>query len=130
MDVATAQQWLDRLSTAWRHRDPKAAANLFTSQAIYRYHPFQPSLRGRPEITEYWAAATEHQSEIEVTFGDPVVDGDRVAVEWWSVMSDGGRPATETGGLFLRFEDGRCSELREYWNLSQEAVAVPEGWGR
>jgi ketosteroid isomerase-like protein len=45
-------------------------------------------------------------------------------------MNENGRPITDAGGLFLRFEDGRCSELREYWNLTEEAVVVPEGWGR
>ena len=60
---------------------------------------------------------------------NPLVDGDRMAVEWWSVMNEGGRPTTDAGGLFLTFEDGRCSELREYWNLTDEAIAVPGGLG-
>ena len=57
------------------------------------------------------------------------MDGDRVAVEWWSVIDEGGRPKTDAGGLFLTFVDGRCSTLREYWNLTDEARAVPEGLG-
>lgn len=130
MDVAIAQQWLDRLGAAWRDRDPEAAADLFTSQAVYRSHPFQSPLRGRAEITEYWASATSSQTGIDITFGDPLVDGDRVAVEWWSVIDEGGRAKSDAGGLFLTFVDGRCSTLREYWNLMDGARAVPEGWGR
>ena len=130
MEVAIATEWLDRLATAWRDRDPEAAANLFTSDATYRSYPFQAPLRGRAEITEYWASATSSQTGIDVNFGAPLVDGDRVAVEWWSVIDEGGRPTTDAGGLFLTFVDGRCSSLREYWNLADEALPVPEGWGQ
>lgn len=130
MEVAIAHQWLDRLGSAWRDRDPEAVVDLFTSQAIYHAHPFQAPLRGRTEITRYWASATSTPTGIEVTFGDPLVDGNRVAVEWWSVIDNGGRPTTDAGGLFLTFVDGQCSNLREYWNLTDEEHAVPEGWGR
>jgi ketosteroid isomerase-like protein len=130
MDVATARQWVEHLRRAWREGDPDAAADLFTVDAIYRSDPFRPALFGRAEIVRYWASATSNQSEIEVTFGEPLVDGDRVAVEWWSHTNPGGHPTTDAGGLFLTFESGLCSELREYWNLTDAAVAVPEGWGR
>jgi len=130
MDPRTSREWLDRLGVAWRDRDPGAAADLFRVDAIYFSHPFRAPLRGRREITDYWSSATAKQSGIEVTFGDPVVDGDRVAVEWWSVMNEDGRPTTDAGGLFLAFEEGRCAVLREYWNLTEGALPVPEGWGR
>jgi hypothetical protein len=130
MDVAIAHQWLERLSSAWRDRDPEAVGDLFTSGAIYHSHPFQAPLRGRAEITQYWASATSSPAEIEVTFGNPLVDGDRMAVEWWSVIDEGGRPTTDAGGLFLTFVDGRCSTLREYWNLTDDVRSAPEGWGR
>lgn len=130
MDAATAREWIDLLARAWRDGDPQAAANLFTVDASYRSDPFERPLRGRAEIAGYWARATESQSAIEVTFGEPIVDGNRVAVEWWSVVHDAGHPTTDAGGLFLTFDDGRCSELREYWNLTKEIIALPDGWGR
>jgi uncharacterized protein (TIGR02246 family) len=130
MDVAMAQEWIALMRRAWRDRDPRSAAELFTEDAVYRSEPFRTPLHGRTAITEYWKSATSNQAAIEVTFGDPVVDGDRVAVEWWSVTNENGRPTTDAGGLFLRFEDGRCAELREYWNLADGAIAVPPGWGK
>ena len=130
MNVAMAQEWLDLMGRAWRDRDPEAAAALFTEDAVYWSEPFRSPLLGRAEIADYWKSATSNQSGIDVSFGDPLVDGDRVAVEWWSVTTENGRPTTDAGGLFLRFEDGRCSELREYWNLADGAVAVPQGWGK
>ena len=130
MDVALVRQWLDRLGGAWRSRDSEAAADLFTPDAVYRSHPFRPPLVGRAEIADYWASATGSQAGIEVAFGDPLIDGNRVAVEWWSVLTESGQPTTDAGGLFLSFDEGRCTELREYWNLAEGTVPVPEGWGR
>jgi ketosteroid isomerase-like protein len=130
MDVADAREWLDRLGRAWRQRDPEAAAGLFTVDASYRSSPFRSPYQGRSEIAGYWASATESQTDIEVAFGEPVVAGDRMAVEWWSVVIESGQPMTDAGGLFLTFENGQCSDLREYWNLTEGAVEVPDGWGR
>ena len=130
MDFENVQQWLDRLREAWRDRDPQASADLFTTDAVYRSHLFRPPLVGRIEIADYWASATGSQSEIEIAFGDPLLDGNRVAVEWWSMLSEGGQPTTDAGGLFLTFDRDRCADLREYWNLAEGTVPVPEGWGR
>jgi predicted SnoaL-like aldol condensation-catalyzing enzyme len=130
MDDAYAREWLDSFGQAWRDRNPQRAAELFTVDAIYRSDPFRPPLIGRTAIADYWARATESQSSIQVRFGEPVVQGERVAVEWWSMVDDEGQPTTDCGGLFLTFENGRCTELREYWNLTEQAVAAPEGWGQ
>jgi ketosteroid isomerase-like protein len=130
MEIQTVHEWLDRLGNAWRNLDSEAAADLFTVNAVYRSQPFRASLLGRPEIAGYWASATRNQAGIEVKFGDPVVDGNRVAVEWWAIVNEKGQPSTEAGGLFLVFENGLCAELREYWNLIEGKIPVPQGWGR
>ena len=129
MDANAARDWLDHFGQAWRDGNPQAAGDLFTDHAVYRSDPFRPALIGRSAIVDYWERAAGSQSGIAVTFGDPLVQGDRVAVEWWSVTNQSGRPTTDAGGLFLTFENERCTELREYWNLTEEVVAVPEGWG-
>jgi hypothetical protein len=65
-----------------------------------------------------------------VRFGAPVVDGDRVAVEWWTTMRAGGSPLTLVGCLVLAFAgDGRCRELRECWDLAEGLVDPPAGRG-
>lgn len=130
MDVANVGKWLDLFGQAWRDRNPQGAAELFTVDAVYRSDPFRQPLVGRTAIADYWARATGSQSAIQVRFGDPLVQGDRVAVEWWSTVMKDGASTTDAGGLFLTFEAERCAELREYWNLAEEAVGIPEGWGR
>ena len=130
MDVVAGQNWLSRLGQAWLNRDAAVAADLFTEDATYHAHPFQLPLQGREAIAGYWASATQNQTSIDVTFGEPLVAGDRMAVEWWSVTEANGRKSTDVGGLFLTFAGERCSDLREYWNLTEGAVGIPEGWGR
>jgi hypothetical protein len=127
----TVEAWLEAYARAWREGDPDAAVALFTEQAVYRSHAFREPHRGSEGIREYWAGATSTQREVEVEFGEPVVDGRRVAVEWWTTMREGGEEITLPGCLLLRFaDDGRCEELREYW-FSQPGRHPPhEGWGR
>ena len=144
MDV---QRWLDAYAEAWRTRDPEAAAAIFTEDSIYRSHPFRAPHRGQDGVRAYWAKATEDQRGLDLRFGTPVVEGNRVAVEWWAVMrvvlpgegegkgegdGEGEREGIGTlpGCLFLTFaSDGRCRELREYWHWKDEEVIPPEGWG-
>jgi hypothetical protein len=62
--------------------------------------------------------------------GRPFVDGDRVAVEWWTTMIDEGEEVTLPGCLLLHFgPDGRCVDLREYWNLEPGLHEPFPGWG-
>lgn len=130
MDERTAQVWVGLLGRAWSDRNPEAVGDLFAEHAVYRSDPFRSPLVGRTAIVEYWAKTTRSQSGIAVNFGDPLVHGNRVAVEWWSILNEDGHGTTEAGGLFLTFENGLCTELREYWNLTAQAVTVPEGWGQ
>lgn len=129
MDQERATRWLEALAGAWRNRDPEAVVGLFSDGAVYRAHPFRPPLHGRAAIAEYWAAATVNLEGIEVRFGDPIVSGDRVAVEWWAVSIEAGDLTTDAGSLFLRFGDAGCQELREYWNVAPGEIPAAEGWG-
>lgn len=136
MDVGT---WIERYAAAWRTKDAERVVELFTDDATYRASPTAAPHVGRAAIAAYWRAATATQEELDLRFGDPVVAGDRVAVEWWAVMRDPGwRPGpgsdqvTLPGCLLLSLApDGRCRELREYFNpVFGQAVPAPEGWGR
>jgi len=74
-----------------------------------------------------------------VRIGDPVVEGRRAAVEWWTTAEEPGwgppRPdpaVTIVGCLLLRFSAaGLCEELREAWNVEFGRRLEPHpGWGR
>ncbi|HYZ46729.1 MAG TPA: nuclear transport factor 2 family protein [Actinomycetota bacterium] len=131
VDLAFVSAWLDRYASAWEYRDIAAVKSLFDDAASYRSFIFGEAHRGREGVGAYWRGATATQSGVTVRFGDPIVDGDRVAVEWWTLMDDAEEdgPITLPGVLLLRFRDGLCSELREYWHLKEGRVEPYSGWG-
>jgi ketosteroid isomerase-like protein len=131
MDEGWAREWIDAYGDAWRRGDDEAVADLFTADAVYTSQPFRPPLTGVEEIRDYWRASTSTQEEVDLRFGEPMIVRNRVAVEWWARMRDGGREITLPGCLLLRFRaGGRCEELREYWHQEDGRHAPPEGWGR
>ena len=122
--------WLARYRRAWIERDAAAASRLFTDDATYREQPFQAPFVGREAIRDYWARVTASQTSVELRYGQPIVDGRRLAVEWWANLQTSDGPLTLAGEFLLLFADsGECRELREYWVLVQERVEPPQGWG-
>jgi hypothetical protein len=65
-----------------------------------------------------------------VRMGRPFVDGDRVAVEFWTNMKVAGDDVTLPGCLLLQMaDDGRCERLREYWHYQPGSFDPPTEWG-
>ncbi|MDQ5839827.1 MAG: nuclear transport factor 2 family protein [Chloroflexota bacterium] len=122
--------FLDGYRRAWENRDPDAVAALFTTDGTYREKPFEPTFEGHDRIRDYWAEVTAAQSDITVRYGQPLVVGDRAAVEWWTTLTNEGSPATLAGAFLLRFApDGRCAELVEYFMNAEDTVTPPSTWG-
>ena len=57
------------------------------------------------------------QDEAECRFGEPLVDGDHAAVDWWGVItSQDGSVETIAGTSLLRFDsEGHVVEQRDAW---------------
>jgi ketosteroid isomerase-like protein len=122
--------WLARYRRAWIERDADAASALFTEDATYREQPFQLAFSGRAAIRDYWSRVTASQTSVELRYGRSIVDGRRLAVEWWANLQTTDGPLTLAGEFMLRFADsGECRELREYWVLTHARVEPPPGWG-
>jgi hypothetical protein len=122
--------WLARYRRAWIERDADAASRLFTEDGTYREQPFQAPFVGRAAIRAYWARVTASQTHVELRYGQAIVEGRRLAVEWWANLETNDGPITLAGEFLLRFaESGECRELREYWVLTQGHVESPPGWG-
>ena len=127
----TVDAWLAEYVRVWREADVERAVALFTEDAVYRSSPFRDPHVGHEGVRAYWAGATGTQEDVEIQLGEPVVDGHRVAVEWWATMRDAGEEITLPGCLVLRFaDDGRCAELRESWVVEPGRHEPPSGWGR
>ena len=131
-DMATHAHadWLERYRKAWIARDADLAGSLFTDDATYREQPFQLPFSGRAAIQDYWRRVTASQTNVELHYGTAIVDGRRLAVEWWANLETTGGPLTLAGEFMLRFAaSGECEELREYWVLTQGRAEPPLGWG-
>jgi hypothetical protein len=122
--------WIETYRKAWETRDTALVLTLFTEDASYRSNPFEEPHVGQEGIRAYWEGVTGVQRDAAVKMGRPFVDGDRVAVEWWTTMVSEGEEVTLPGCLPLRIEpDGRCSDLREYWNFTAGTHGPFEDWG-
>ena len=56
-------------------------------------------------------------------FGEPVVSGDRAAVEWWASWIEEGETITLAGVTMLRFDDdGKVVDQRDYWNQAEGRI--------
>jgi hypothetical protein len=129
-DVATATKWAEGYGAAWAACDPDMALTLFTEDVTYAQTPFGPTFRGHDEIRRYWIEITADESDVDYRAGTPLVDGSRVAFEFWVTMTMEGRPVTLPGCVIVTLEaDGRCSQLREYWHMQDGARPPFAGWG-
>ena len=90
-----------------------AIAGLYAPDATFYSHPF----RAPQGPAEYAAWAFADQQAAECRFGEPVVDGNRAAVDWWAVVTSKDRSLQSLAGTsLLRFDDeGRVVEQRDAW---------------
>lgn len=122
-----AAAWLAAYERAWRAGDGEGAGALFTADCVYRSHPFREAEDAAGYARRVFAA----ESGVEARFGRPLIEGRRVAVEYWATLREDGEEITLSGCDLLRFApDGRCCELREYWAQRPGHVEPPAGWGR
>jgi|SRR5690625_2819075 len=128
--IEAADKWLEKYKQAWEERDPVAAGSLFTPDALYQEVPFDPPLPGAQGVQDYWARVTATQDDVTFRYGDILVAGDRIIVEWWTTLNDQGKGATFAGIFLLRLEaSGLCSELIEYWHIGDQQLEPYKHWG-
>jgi len=123
--------WIEAYGRAWQTGDDELMTSLFTEEAKYRSAPFREPFRGHDEIRAYARRNAGTQRDKHVRMGRPFIDGSRVAVEWWTTIDDpDDGEITLPGCLLLQFApDGRCFDLREYWNVEDGRLPPHEGWG-
>jgi hypothetical protein len=117
------QRWLDRYVDAWRTSDPEAIGDLFTVDATYRYHPYDPPVVGRAAIVDDWRENQDAPDSWEAHYDPYAIDGDRAVARGESryLNPDGSVRDVYYNLWTLRFDaDGRCAEFVEYF------MALPE----
>jgi uncharacterized protein (TIGR02246 family) len=114
---AAARAWVEGWSRAWPAGDAELVATLYTEDASFNEHPFREPRKGAAGAREYAEWTFGAQADAECRFGEPIVSGDRAAVDWWAIVTDtDGDAETLVGASILRFAaDGRVVEQRDVW---------------
>jgi hypothetical protein len=125
--AAAARAWIAAWKAAWVAGDPDPLDVVYAEGARFRSEPFRDLQQ--PRAYAEWAFAA--QDSAECWFGEPIVDGDRAAVEYWGVVRFEGADETIVGTAVLRFgPDGKVVEQRDTWNSKPGRFEPPHGWGR
>jgi hypothetical protein len=125
---AAARAWADAWERCWRALDAELLQPVYAPDAVHRSHPFREP--GNPIEYARWALG-EEEGEPEVWMGDPIVAGDRAAIEWWAVLIENGKLISLAGTSIIRFdEDGRAVEQNDYWGQADGRTPPWKGWGQ
>ena len=114
-------RWLTDDVEAWKSSDPAAIGELFSEDALYRYHPWdepKPShVQGREAIVASWLEHQDAPGSWTAEYEQWVVNGDRAVAVGVSryLAADGSTVEQEFQNVFLLvFDDeGRCREFAE-----------------
>lgn len=110
---AAAERWRDVWARGWRAGEAVEIVALYAENAYFQSHPFREPQSPRDYIL--WALSEEESAECE--FREPIVDGDRAALEWSATTRlKGGSTEKLAGVSLLRFnDDGLVVEQRDFW---------------
>jgi nuclear transport factor 2 (NTF2) superfamily protein len=122
-----ARAWVEAWEEGWPAQDLEMIAARYRPDAPYRSLPFRDVTTAR----EYVMQAFGEEELVRCWFGEPIVEGDRAAVEYWAILrTPDGVDVTIAGHSHLRFDnDGLVAEHRDYWTQREGADEPPPGWG-
>lgn len=130
LTIHVVNHWLESFGAVWRESDARAAAELHTEGASYRNSPFLDTpYVGKEAIEGFWAAALVGVSDVDFRYGTPVIEGNRVGVEWWTILKSNGEAFTLAGNFLLTFDGDKVSDLRESFVKEAGAREPHPGWG-
>ena len=125
-----AVAFVDDYGRAWESWDIPGFVELFSDDVVYVAHATHETVVGRAALTSYVRKEAAEQGQVSVRMGNPVVDGDRVAAEFWVTATSEDGDATIAGCFIAHLApDGRCAFFREYWFDTEGHTSAYEGWG-
>jgi hypothetical protein len=126
----SAAAFVESYGRTWESWDVAGFVELFSDDVVYVAHATQETVVGRAALASYLQKEAAEQGQVSVRMGNPVIDGDHVAAEFWVTATSAGGAATIVGGFIARLQpDGRCSFFREYWFDVEGHTGPYEGWG-
>ena len=116
MDHATVQSWLDRYIDAWRTYDEAAIRDLFTSDADYRYHPWDDPVTGDAAIAKDWLANQDAPGTWKAEYAPYAVEGAKAVAIGTSKYDDGTTKREFHNVFLIEFTpDGKASSFTELY---------------
>ena len=126
-----ARRWADTWQRGWEARDVETIVALYDDDVVFSTEPFRVPYSGRDGVRDYVTRAFDEEAGPRVWVGEPIVDGDQAAIEWWAAMTENEIETTLAGTSVLRFDaDGLVLEQRDTWNQAHGRREPPAGWGR
>lgn len=131
MDTAeAARRWAEGWRRGWEALDTDAILRLCDERAVLSTEPFRVPYHGHEGIRDYVSHVFAETADARVWVGDPIVSGERAAIEWWAAETENGIEITLAGTSVLRFDaEGLVREQRDTWNQAHGRREPPEGWG-
>ena len=127
---AAARRWADTWQRCWTTGEADEIAALYAPEGRYSTGPFREPYIGPAGALAYLRPVFAEESNVESRFGDPIVDGDRAAVQWWASLTEPDREVTYAGTSTLRFDaDGLVTDEWDSWNETEGRREPPAGWG-
>jgi SnoaL-like domain len=122
-----ARRWVAAWDRAWRAKDASALRPIYAKSVVFRSQPD----RKPQDPVEYAAAAfADEGDDLELWWGEPVVAGNRAAIEWWAALTESGELVTLAGTSWLAFgRDAKVVEQHDYWTITPGRSAPWSGWG-
>jgi hypothetical protein len=125
-----AVSFVNDYGRAWDSWDIPGFIDLFSDEIVYVAHATEETVVGREALANYLRKEEADQGQVSVRMGNPVIDDDRVAAEFW-VTTREGEDRTIAGCLIAHLApDGSCHLFREYWFDLPGHLGAFEGWGQ
>jgi ketosteroid isomerase-like protein len=131
LDRAQVTAFIENYHRTWQTWDVDGFVELFSDDAVYVDHPIEKIAVGQEAVADFLRNEESEQGTATVRMGTPIIDGNRVAVEYWVTKTNGDEEATLTGCLMAQLDptDGRCKRIHEYWFDIEGHPSPYAGWG-
>ena len=125
-----ARRWADAWRHGWEALDPEPILACYAADAVLSTEPFRVPHRGRDGVRQYVTRVFAEEADARAWFAEPIVDGDRAAVSWWTSLREEGVDTTLAGTSVLRFDaEGMVTEQWDSWNQLSERRDPPRELG-
>lgn len=131
LDRERATAFVDGYGRTWEDWDTAGFIALFSDEVVYVAHPTETTVVGRKALAPYLEEQEAQMGAISVRMGRAIVEGNRVAAEFWVTATNQDGEETTAGCLIAQLDrtDGLCTHFREYWFDIEGHVSPFDGWG-